>query len=201
MARIRRPNPLRKPSYGQTAVNYVIDPGMGLFYCIAYDFPLAEQLNAKEESLLPALLGAVSVSVDPSYPEENCMVDYAAARRGYGPLVYDLTARGLGKYVRICQSLKPSDAQSQFAQSFWQRVETKELRPLSDDVFTAKYGVPASVMESKGKKWSRGRRLGAQNHDLVDAANRMFRKYISIGIQNAAPIPLSAALKKMGYRQ
>lgn len=85
MARIRRPNPLRKPSYGQTAVNYVIDPGMGLFYCIAYDFPLAEQLNAKEESLLPALLGAVSVSVDPSYPEENCMVDYAAARRGYGP--------------------------------------------------------------------------------------------------------------------
>jgi hypothetical protein len=202
MARRRKSNPLEKPFYGRTAVNYVIDERIGLFYCIVYDYRLAEELSARGENLMPSILGVVTVSANPKYKDYFCAVDYAVARKGYGPLVYDLTARGLERYVRGCQALRPSDAQSPYAQSFWQRLKREALEPLDDDFFQAKYGVPAAVLESRGKKWSRSRRSGGQNTALVDGAERMIKAYVAVGgLDKVQSVPLSVMLRRVGYQQ
>jgi len=202
MARRRRFNPLEKPLYGRTAVNYVIDERIGLFYCVVYDHRLADQLAAVGESLMPSILGVVTVSANPKYKDYFCAVDYAVARKGYGPLVYDLTARGLERYVRGCQALRPSDAQSPYAQSFWQRLRREALEPLDDDFFEAKYGVPASVLESRGKQWSRSRRSGGKNTALVNGAERMIQAYVAVGgLDKVQSVPLSVMLRRVGYQQ
>ena len=200
MPRLRRRNPLQKPT-SSTAVNYIIDEKNGLFYTVVYDARLAEQLAYNGFSLEPALLGALSVAADnrvSSMP--RCSVDFAVARKGYGPLVYDLTARGLDLYVRGCKSLRRSKTQSPYARMFWQRIDAEELLPIGDDFFRAKYGRPASQMESRGRKMSRARKIGPTNRKLEEAAYEMIDKYVAIGgLEKVRPVPLTQMLSRAGY--
>lgn len=201
MPRMRRRNPLQKPRTS-TAVNYIIDENLGVFYCVVYDARLAEALSYRNQSLEPALLGAISVSANPRYDDAFCMVDFATARQGYGPLVYDLTARGLEKYVKGCKSLRPSDSQSPLAQAFWAKLDAEELFPLEDDFFRAKYRLKASDMEKNGRKMARGRKLIGFNVELRDAADRMFSTWIGVGaFDKVRPVPLSRMLAMAGYMQ
>jgi hypothetical protein len=200
MPRLRRRNPLQKPT-SATAVNYIIDEKNGIFYTVVYDARLVEQLSYRGRSLEPALLGAISVNADDRMSgAPRCTVDFAVARRGYGPLIYDLTARGLDLYVKGCKSLRPSATQSPYAQAFWKRIDAEELVPLGDDFFLAKYGRSASQMESRGRKMSRSRKISPSNQPLEEAAYEMIHKYVTVGgISDIRPVPLSQMLSRAGY--
>lgn len=202
MPRLRRRNPLRKPR-SSTAVSYIIDERSGLFYCVVYDLRLAEQLTYTGRSLEPALLGALSVSSDDSMKAAPmCSVDFAAARQGYGPLLYDLTARGLDKYVKGCDALLASKTQSVFAQGLWARLKSESLFPVPDSVFVTKYGMSASAMEKNGRKMSRSIKLSPANVRLEQAAYEMFDKYVAVGgVDKVRRIPLSELLASVGYAQ
>ena len=202
MPRMRRRNPLQKPR-SSTAVNYIIDERAGLFYCVVYDVRVAEQLAYRGRSLEPALLGAISVSADNKVDSmPKCSVDFAAARKGYGPLLYDLTARGLELYVKGCDALLPSRTQSPHAQRLWKRLKTEELLPIGDRIFLAKYAMAASAMEKQGRKIARGRKIGPANQKLEQAAYEMFDKYVAVGgVDKTKPVPLSRLLAQVGYSQ
>lgn len=202
MTRARHHNPLQKPQ-SATAVNYIIDEKNGIFYTVVYDGRLADHLYSEGRSLEPALLGALSVNADDRMSNApRCTVDFAVARKGYGPLVYDLTARGLARYVEGCKALRPSEVQSPYAQAFWQRIDAEELVPLSDDFFLAKYGRSASQMESQGRKLSRSRKISPSNQPLEEAAYEMIHKYVTVGgISDIRPVPLSQMLSRAGYAE
>lgn len=202
MPRLRRRNPLRKPR-SSTAVSYIIDGRSGLFYCVVYDLRLAEQLTYMGRSLEPALLGALSVSSNDSMKSSPmCSVDFAAARQGYGPLLYDLTARGLDKYVKGCDALLASKTQTAFAKGLWTRLKSESLFPVPDSVFLQKYGMSASAMEKNGRKMSRSIKLSPANVRMEQAAYEMFDKYVAIGgLRKVRRIPLSDLLASAGYVQ
>jgi len=199
MPRMHRRNPLQKPR-SSTAVNYIIDERAGLFYCVVYDLRIADQLAYMGRSLEPAMLGAVSVNS--GNEADKCSVDYAVARKGYGPLLYDLTARGLELYVKGCDALLPSQDQSPYAQRLWKRLKTEELLPIGDRIFSAKYAMTASAMEKQGRKIARGRKIGPSNRALEQAAYEMFDKYVAVGgVEKTKPVPLDRLLAQAGYAQ
>lgn len=87
-----------------------------------------------------ALVGGVVVQQGVvAEDSDRWVVQFAAARAGYGPLVYDLTSRVVQRRIY------PSTEQSSHAERFWRNQPAGYVAPLSDREFMAKYGAAPPV--------------------------------------------------------
>ena len=95
-------------------------------------------------------------------PVNGChwRVEHAAARRGYGPLLYSLTA------TMLRSGLYPSLTLSADARRFWRRQDKDYIEPLLADEFRARFGV--SVLDLL----KRSTATRAQGFDLRQFAQR-----------------------------
>lgn len=199
-----RPNPLRKPIKGKTAVSYLLD-GDKTLLCVVYDADTMLYYGMTGSELADdAVLGAIKVTLavetyaGPGKPSKQllCYPETAVARPGYGPLVYDLTAYGLKKYKTACPSISPSPQRSPEALAFWARRGGRPLTPLGQQAFKAKYGVTPNSLVTPGKYVSRAlgeRRLAGL---LESAAQALALAHI--GMNRTLP-QMTKALSYKGY--
>lgn len=151
--RMRR-NPLQKPF--ESLAFYIVRPRPGIFEVYLYD--TADVDGDMERALVAGAM--VSVSPDPrNRKKPKWEATGMAAVRGYGPLLYDLTATLLGK------PLHATKERTTAAKAFWAKQPHSYIEPLSPAEFEAKYGV--KVQE-----------LYARRVELTDDEMRQLKNYL-----------------------
>jgi hypothetical protein len=157
LQRRSRSNPMRVPDSGSVAaIAQMEDVGLTVV--------LVDVQTLRSVGLLESIVGVIGISeyeADENQWEDErgewaCIVSFAKAESGYGPLLYDLAAYAQTEIDPRCPGIFPSDIQSKDAERFWRRQGTEMIGPLSRQQFQAKYGGldPVSVFKA-GKRLSR----------------------------------------------
>ena len=166
-------NPMRVPDSGSVAaIAQMEDVGLTVV--------LVDMQTLRSVGLLESIVGVIGISeyeADENQWEDErgewaCMVSFAKAESGYGPLLYDLAAYAQTEIDPRCPGIFPSDVQSKDAERFWRRQGTEMIGPLSRQQFQTKYGGldPVSVFKA-------GKRLSRSNKTILfDAVDSFWRE-------------------------
>lgn len=115
---------------------------------------------------------------------------YAAAKEGYGPVLYHTAAYVIGL------SIIPSDSLSPMAFSFWQR-NNQQINPMSRDVFIEVWGFDPEDAMAPGKLSDKDRRF-MENSVIMYGSYKSMHHYLALEFpHDGAGLTVEQQMEKM----